>query len=161
MTQNLVSLSVNIARAYEIAKSGQHSISLILPESQLPSDKENLALLTKYYDIDHNKKGADIVIELHHIGAQDIIASYNAGNRSETIGDINERICQFKDIPQNPELMLSGSNLSLLKVAIERLGLSIQQVNSILSVCVTIAKMSHSNTVKPEHLAEAIQYQSA
>ncbi len=55
---------------------------------------------------------------------------------------------------------LSSESLSLLEMAMERLGLSARAYNRILKVSRTIADLGGSDEIKAEHVSEAIQYRT-
>ena len=103
---------------------------------------------------------------------------------SETKGETSEQIRsrviaarkiqeeRFKDYPgiftnsqMTPALMekfckLDNQSKTLLKAAMDKLGLSARAYNRILKVARTIADMENSENIKPHHTAEAIQYRS-
>lgn len=62
---------------------------------------------------------------------------------------------QLKDV-----CAISGAGQQLLKSAMEKLNLSARAYDRIIKVSRTIADLSKTENIQPEHLAEAIQYRS-
>lgn len=84
------------------------------------------------------------------------------------VHDYSDNICEpFKAVLERIKNMATHTindnehtANELLKVAISKLGLNMNEVSSIKAVAYTIAKLEGSDNIKAEHIAEAIQYKS-
>ena len=154
---NLIGLASNISRGYEIARAGKHTIKIVLPKnSHIPL--QDISIFSEFYGIDTAPINPDIIMELAYDPA-DLVRILN-DNRFETLEDINKRADLVLSTHDNIDTNLCKSSKALLKTACERLEFGVNDVIKILAVSETIAKLSKSETIKVEHIAEAIQYRS-
>lgn len=118
----------------------------------------------------------DIHVEVTPVPFKEL-SSLQQSEKSDSIRDrvIKARLIQearysdIKDVYSNAQISskqlrsfckIDEAGQTLLKNAMERLGLSARAYDRILKVSRTIADLAGSNNIETEHLAEAIQYRS-
>ena len=91
----------------------------------------------------------DRVIKAREIQAERYKEQLGVYANAQMSSKMLKEICRINTVGQN-----------LLKTAMDRLNLSARAYDRILKVSRTIADLGASEEIKPEHLAEAIQYRS-
>jgi len=131
---NLIGVWPSVFRAIEIAKTGNHSVSIHF-DSEYVTGIEDYHLLVKFCNGWFNNfvQNGDIKIELHR--TKNIC---NPRVNCEKIEDIESRIEKAANFTA-PEKTLCEESTSLLKIAFERLELSISDIECIKNVASTIA----------------------
>jgi len=159
---NIIAFTHSVARAYEIAKCGNHTVKLVAAEANADGSviaPRDLELIRGFYGFDQESTNPDIIIEVTCSDANSYLSAFHS--RCETIEDVNKRIDEFFLKDQSEfDSTLKGSAESLLKTAISKLELSFTEIVKILSVAETIARVCGFHEYKTEHIAEAIQYMS-
>ena len=170
-------------RAVEVAIAGQHSIIFVGAWQSQAADLDHLArsfsLSAKStapcpcghygdplrectcsleqvarWQQKHLCDPVDLYIELSIEQEHEILA-HLAGKRGETQEAVLARIDKRTT---HTDLTLDATSTSLLRAAINQLGLSFRQVYGIVAVARTIANLARSECIEAAHLAEAIQY---
>ncbi|MBU4485180.1 YifB family Mg chelatase-like AAA ATPase [bacterium] len=117
----------------------------------------------------------DIQIEVPSLNTQELFED----QAEERSSEISARVLKAKEIQEerykdigisyNSELSastikqfckLDHEGISLLKLAVDKLNFSARSFDRILKISRTIADLDSSESVKPHHIAEAIQYRS-
>ena len=118
----------------------------------------------------------DLQIEVPAVKFQEL-TDERKGEKSETIRQRvvqsrkvqEKRLSTYKGVHYNAQLstqliekycQIDDTGKALLKNAMEKLGLSARSYARILKVARTIADMEQEQQIKPQHLAEAIQFRS-
>ncbi|HUR67367.1 MAG TPA: ATP-binding protein, partial [Chitinophagaceae bacterium] len=119
-------------------------------------------------------------IDLHVEVTPVAFSELSSSKMQENSADIRDRVIKAREIQEerykndpgiycNAQMsskmlkqicVIGQVGASLLKAAMEKLNLSARAYDRILKVSRTIADLSASSDIKPEHLAEAIQYRS-
>lgn len=151
---NLVDLWINLFRAIEIAKTGGYSVSVYFDEDYKNGfdDYKSIKDFCKGW-FDNFVSDGDIKVSIVKPISYELIKS------EETIEDISARIEKSMRFDK-PELKLCDVSKSILTSAMNRLQLSLSQIEKVKQIAATIAQIDYSKTVKPEHIAEAIHYSS-
>ncbi len=147
---NLIALAVNISRIFEIATIGNHTVKLIQTEN---CRIEDISLLNAFYGFS-NTDNPDMIIEVMY-SPNDVLDVFST-KQNETLQDIKERLPKRIEVNHT----LDNVSLLLLKTAINRLQLGVNDVLKIHSLSMSIAALAGSAKVLVEHVAEAITYRS-
>jgi len=119
-------------------------------------------------------------IDLHVEVTPVPFSELSSNTLTEPSGNVRERVLKARDIQAkrfegkegvycNAQMgskllkeicVINPLGQNLLKTAMDRLNLSARAYDRILKVSRTIADLSASEDIRPEHLAEAIQYRS-
>lgn len=150
--KKITSLWANVARAYEIALAGDFTLKLVYNKIEYPSAPKDIKLIKKYYpDVKFTADG-NLKVEIFppNIGGKDL---------GEDLEDILNRVRNISNITVNKFHNEEAVN-TLIKVAQSRLNLGIADIENIEKIAFVIAKLSNSELIQIEHVAEAIMYSS-
>ena len=163
---NVCGIFSNLSRVYEIALLGDFVIK-IHKGNNIDGDSlsdEDIKFIIKFFSHNVNifsnnfEQYTVLNLELNKPDLSELFSSYKK-NRSESINDIISRVETAKK-NEKPEFKLNEAGYALFKTAYQRLNLSISECEAIAETACIIAQLAGSNTIRIEHLAEAIQYQS-
>lgn len=117
----------------------------------------------------------DLHIEVPSLGAQELTrlesGEPSAGIRTRVLAARARQLARFADVPVFANAQMSARDvrhfcvvdekgLSLLRTAIQRLGLSARAYHRVLRLARTIADLQGKEKIAPAHIAEAIQYRT-
>ena len=149
---NLIGIWPNVFRVLEIAKTGNFSVSIYF-DKDYKNGFEDYASLKEFCKgwFDNFVVDGDL-----YLGINTPVYRNNS-RQSEKITDIENRIQKslLSDIPDNT---INGASESILKMAIEKLNISLLRTEKLKEIALVIARMDLSKLIRAEHVAEAIHY---
>ena len=152
MKENLIGIYPNLSRAYEIAKLGDLSITVLYTKREGYSEiaDDYIEIKKVYSDISFVPDG-DIFIEI--IKPRD----YIYGRYCETINDIHKRVDEAK---RNviPDVFANTACDELLKNAVDKLKFSLKDFELIKKIAGVIGQLDGNDKIEAHHVAEAIHY---
>lgn len=123
------------------------------------------------------KDRIDVVLEIPRLETEKLLVQESAGHYGETSQTIRQRVIKARNIQNqrqggkpnaylkaqeiNQYCYLNDQCITLMKKAVDKLGLSARAFERIRRVARTIADLDNSEQIVISHLAEAIQYKSA
>lgn len=146
---NLVGLWVNLSRAYEIALLGGFSIKVVFQKEYTEGFDDYKEIKSFYKDVNFCGNG-DMTIEMYK-------PIHQKGVRYETLDDIINRVREAEKNPA-PTTFKNSACDALLSNAIDRLNLSVRNVQKVNELAAVIARIDASKYTEAHHLAEAIHY---
>lgn len=151
MERNLSALWANLSRACEIALLGQFTVQVTFDKDYVQGFDDYKQIKAFFKGVEFVKDG-DLIVEVFK-------PDYRMKDRRcESWQAVEERVKQCKSFPL-PDAVFCNSGQSLFNTAIERLCLSLSQQAKVLAIAQVIAQSAGCKSIKPEHVAEAIQYQ--
>lgn len=157
LKNRIISMNCGLARVYELAKTGNLTIQLIVNIEDYYKPEQDLLIYSELIGAENVcSKNGDILFEVVKIHP----ASYMSA-RGEGIEAINERIEQNRQNkrPVFDYNKLNPSCIALLETAAEMLDFNLVDFLAVEKIAPVIAQCDNSE-IRPEHIAEAIQYRS-
>ena len=151
----------NLNRAFEVAMVENQPLTILVDY-----ESTNVVYLLKEKEIIENQFKDYICFANSENFAESLFCeivkldfeSITYSKSRETIEDVLKRVNKAKSVVVKDELCQSCE--ALLKTGYVHLNLSEHQLSVVIKTAKNIAKLDNSNTIRPEHMAEALQYQA-
>ena len=151
---NIISCWVNLSRAYEIAKLGGLKIKIVF-EKDYKNGFDDYQLIKAFYGPEIFSSTGEMVVEITPPQLSDMYPK----RATETRKDLRIRIEQGR-MKLKSYKFASESCETLLRTAVNRLNLSLSDIEIVKEIAAVIAQLDKGGDIHTDHLAEAIQYRS-